>query len=57
LRIGRQVKDLGDEEWLRERHLGTIPRLTRFKIWLRQEVHTVLPKGTFGIAVNYVLEH
>jgi len=31
--------------------------LDRFKTWLDQAVHTVLPKDTLGIAVNYALKH
>ena len=31
--------------------------LDKFKAWLDQTVHTVLPKDIFGIAVNYALKH
>jgi transposase len=34
-----------------------VPILTQFKAWLDNAVHTVLPKDTFGIAVNYALKH
>ncbi len=56
-RIERQIKDLSDEERLRERQEKTVPLLTQFKAWLDQAVHTVLPKDTFGVAVNYALKH
>jgi transposase len=56
-RIERQIKHLSDAERLRERQLLTVPLLKRFKAWLDQAVHTVLPKDTFGIAVNYALKH
>ena len=56
-RIERQIKDLSDEERLRERQAKTVPLLTQFKAWLDNAVHSVLPKDTFGIAVNYALKH
>jgi transposase len=56
-RIERRIKVLSDEERLRERQEKTVPLLTQFKAWLDQAVHTVLPKDTFGIAVNYALKH
>jgi transposase len=56
-RIERQIKDLSDEQRLRERQEKTVPLLTQFKLWLDQAVHTVLPKDTFGIAVNYAVKH
>lgn len=42
---------------MRERQLRTVPMFTKFKVWLDQAVGTVLPKDTFGIAVNYALKH
>jgi transposase len=56
-RIERRIRDLSDEERLRERQEKTIPLLRQFKAWLDQAVHTVLPKDTFGVAVNYALKH
>ncbi len=56
-RIERQIRDLSDEERLKVQLERTVPLLTRFKAWLDKAVHTVLPKGTFGIAVNYALKH
>jgi transposase len=56
-RIERRIKDLTDEERLRERQEKTVPLLAQFKAWLDHAVHTVLPKDTFGIAVNYALKH
>ena len=56
-RIERQIKDLSDEERLRERQAKSVPLLTQFKAWLDNAVHSVLPKDTFGIAVNYALKH
>jgi transposase len=48
---------LSDEERLRERQEMTVPLLAQFKAWLDHAVHTVLPKDTFGIAVNYAPKH
>jgi hypothetical protein len=42
---------------LRERQEKTVPLLAQFKAWLDHAVHTVLPKDTFGLAVNYALKH
>ncbi len=56
-RIERQIRDLSDEDRLRERQEKTIPLLAQFKAWLDNAVHTVLPKDSFGIAVNYALKH
>jgi transposase len=56
-RIERRIKDLTDEERLRERQEKTVPLLAQFEAWLDHAVHTVLPKDTFGIAVNYALKH
>jgi len=56
-RIERRIKLLSDQERLRERQDKTVPILTQFKAWLDNAVHTVLPKDTFGIAVNYALKH
>jgi transposase len=56
-RIERRIKDLTDEERLRERQEKTAPLLAQFKAWLDHAVHTVLPKDTLGIAVNYALMH
>ena len=56
-RIERRMKDCSDEERLRERQEKIVPLLTQFKSWLDQAVHTVLPKDSFGIAVNYALKH
>jgi transposase len=56
-RIERRIKDLSDEERLRERQEKTVPLLTKFKAWLDQAAHTVLPKDTLGIAVHYALKH
>jgi transposase len=56
-RIERRMKDHSDEERLRERQEKIVPLLTQFKSWLDRAVHTVLPKDTFGIAVNYALKH
>src|SRR5208337_5686004 len=56
-RIERRIKDWSDEGRLRERQEKTVPLLAQFKAWLDHAVHTVLPKDTFGIAVNYALKH
>jgi transposase len=56
-RIERRIRDLSDEQRLRERQERTVPLLTQFKAWLDRAVHTVLPKDSFGIAVNYALKH
>jgi len=56
-RIERRIRDWSDEERLRERQEKTVPLLAQFKVWLDHAVHTVLPKDTFGIAVNYALKH
>jgi transposase len=56
-RIERGIKDLSDEERLRERQEKIISPLTKFKAWLDPAVYTVLPKDTFGIAVNFALKH
>ena len=55
--IERRIKHLSDEERLRERLEKTVPILAQIKAWLDNAVHTVLPKDTFGIAVNYALKH
>jgi transposase len=56
-RIERRIKDQSEEERLRQRQEKTVPLLKRFKAWFDQAVHTVLPKDSFGIAVNYALKH
>jgi transposase len=56
-RTERRIKDLSDEERLQERQLHSVPLLNQFKAWLDNAVHTVLPKDSFGIAVNYALKH
>jgi len=56
-RIERRIAHLDDAARLEERQRHTVPLLSRFKAWLEQAVHTVLPKDTFGIAVNYALRH
>ena len=56
-RIERRIAHLDDSARLEERQCHTVPLLNRFKAWLDQAVHTVLPKDTFGIAVNYALKH
>jgi transposase len=56
-RIERRIRDWSDEERLRERQEKTVPLLTKFKAWLNQAMHSVLPKDTFGIAVNYAMKH
>jgi hypothetical protein len=40
-RIERRIKDLSDEERLRERQEKTVPLLAQFKAWLDYAVHTV----------------
>ena len=42
---------------MRERQEKPVPLLKRFKAWLDQAVHPVLPKDSLGIAVNYALKH
>ena len=56
-RIERQIRDLSDADRLRERQEKTVPLLAQFKAWLDNAVHTVLPKDSLGIAVNYALKH
>lgn len=56
-RIERQIKDLSDEERLRERQEKTLPLLTQFKVWLDHAVQSVLPKDSLGEAVRYALKH
>ena len=56
-RIERQIKSLTDAERLRERQHRTVPLLTRFKAWLDNVAHSVLPKDTLGEAVHYALKH
>jgi transposase len=56
-RIERRIAHLDDSARLEERQCHTVPLLNRFKAWFDQAVHTVLPKDTFGIAVNYALKH
>jgi transposase len=56
-RIERQIKGLTDEERLRARQERTVPLLTRFKAWLDNTVHSVLPKDSLGEAVHYALRH
>ena len=56
-RIERQIKRLTDEARLRARQERTVPLLTRFKAWLDNTVHSVLPKDSLGEAVHYALRH
>lgn len=56
-RIERQIKGLTDNERLRVRQERTVPVLTRFKAWLDNAVHSVLPKDSLGEAVHYALKH
>ena len=56
-RIERRIKDLSDEARLQERQRHSVPLLNQFKAWLDHAVHTVLPKDSLGIAVNYALKH
>jgi transposase len=56
-RIERRIKELSDEERLRERQEKIVPLLAKFKAWLDHAAHTVLPKDTFGIAIHYALKH
>ena len=52
-----QIKGLTDEERLRARRERTVPLLTRFKAWLDNAVHSVLPKDSLGEVVHYALKH
>ena len=54
-RFERQIKDLTDEECLRARQERTAPLFTKFKVWLDNAVHSVLPKASLGEAVHYAL--
>ncbi|MGH8256775.1 MAG: IS66 family transposase [Steroidobacteraceae bacterium] len=56
-RIERQIKDLSDEGRLQARQERTVPLLARFKVWLDNTVHSVLPKDSLGEAVHYALRH
>ena len=56
-RIERQIKNLSDEERLRERQEKTVPLLTQFKTWLDNAVHSVLPKDSLAQAIHYALKH
>ncbi|MGH2448790.1 MAG: IS66 family transposase [Steroidobacteraceae bacterium] len=56
-RIERQIKDLSDEGRLQARQERTVPLLARFKAWLDNAVHSVLPKDSLGEAVIYALRH
>ena len=56
-RIERQIKGLSDEERLRARQERTVPLLTKFKAWLDDAVHSVLPKDSLGEAVHYALRN
>jgi hypothetical protein len=56
-RIERQIKNLSDEERLRERQEKTVPLLTQFKAWLDNAVHSVLPKDSLGQAIHCALKH
>lgn len=56
-RIERQIKGLDDARRVRERQARTLPLLAKFKAWLDQTVHSVLPKDSLGEAVHYALKH
>ena len=56
-RVERQIKDLPDEERLAARQERTVPLLIKFKTWLDNAVHSVLPKDSLGEAVHYALKH
>ena len=56
-RIERQIKHLADEERLAARQERTVPLLAKFKAWLENAVHSVLPKDGLGEAVHYALKH
>lgn len=54
-RFERQIKDLTDDERPRARQERTVPLFTKFKVWLDNAVHSVLPKASLGEAVHYAL--
>lgn len=56
-RIERRIRDLSDEERLRERKEKTVPPLTQFKDWLDRAAHIVRPNYTLSITINYGLNH
>ncbi len=56
-RVEREIKDLSDADRLRHRQERSVPLLTKFKAWLDQTVHAVLPKDALGEAVRYTLKH
>ena len=56
-RIDRQIRNLSEADRLKERLKKSVPRLARFKAWLDQAVHNVLPKDSLAIAVNYAVKH
>ena len=56
-RIERQIKGFTDEERLVARQERTVPLLAKFKAWLDNAVHSVLPKDSLGEAVHYALKH
>lgn len=56
-RIERQIKDQADADRLQFRQQQIVPLLARFKAWLDQTVHSVLPKDALGEAVHYALRH
>ncbi len=56
-RIERQIRDLSEADRPKERLKKTVPLLAPFNARLDQAVHSVLPKDSHGIAVNYALKH
>jgi transposase len=49
------IKDLNDEERVRERQERSVPLLARFHAWLEEQRAQVLPKSPLGQAVQYAL--
>ena len=54
-KIEKELKDLTDEERHAARQERSRPIVERFRQWLEQKSHSVLPKGLLGTAVGYCL--
>jgi len=51
-RVERQSRQLTDEERRQQRQEKSVPILTRFKAWLDEQIHSVLPKSALGNPLN-----
>jgi transposase len=56
-RVERQIRHLADDDRRQQRQDRSVPILTRFKAWLDEQIHAVLPKSALGNAIVYTLRN